>query len=176
MEHRKRGMGSIGDLFSGPAGLGDALGLDPESWGAGVDLVAAAAAGGIGVKAMRKVETYYPNMIKARAWATPLIRTGLGVGAGLGFSMTKFPGSRALALGLGVVLTADGMLDLFTIAKARLMSKGVNGIGQSDELLYGNGVNGAPIDIREESLAGAPLSIRDVSDTEQQLSDFAYLQ
>ena len=173
LEHRKRrGMGSIGDLFSGPSGIGEALGLDPQSWGMGLDIGAAAVLGVTVVKAAHFGESYYPNMIKARPWAAPLIRAAVGITAGVGFGAAKFTGSRALALGLGITLTADGMMELFNYGKAKLMSKGVNGFGE-EELLYG--VNGAPVEIREEQLAGAPLAIRDVSETEQQLQDFSYL-
>lgn len=169
MEHRrrKRGMGSIANMFDGVGeGIGDVLGLSIDT-GAAMDMLTAGAAGAAGLKVAMQIEDRYPQFIQQRAWAIPALRAALGVGAALGFAKAKFPGSRSLAMGLGVTLTASGLLDLWTVVQG-------GGVAVAAETVQGLGER--PIQISERSLNEAPLTVRDVSETEQQIQDFAYLQ
>jgi hypothetical protein len=174
VEHKKRrsymsGFGEGDDLF-GDLGIGLDLG---ENVNMGLELVGAGAVGALGVGLMDKAEDMYPAMLTKNAYVTPAIRTLLGAAAGVALSMAKFPGARALSMGLGVGLTASGLMGLKKAWDDRGMSLPTNGMGQMDdrEMLYN-----APVTITEEQLASAPLGIRDVSATEQQLQDFAFLQ
>lgn len=180
-EHRRRsgGLYDLGfdDLTGGM--VEQYLGADASL---GLEIIGAGVVGGVGMGLMEKAETYYPDMLKG-AKVTPALRTLIGATAGVVLlNYANFPGSKALGWGLGVSLAGSGALDLVkafglfgadAAAEAEAKNGGMEGVG--DEILYG--VDGAPVSIREQQLAGAPISARDVSAVEQQLQgDFAYLQ
>lgn len=180
-EHRRRsgGLYDLGfdDLTGGM--VDQYLGADASL---GLEIIGAGVVGGFGMGLMEKAETYYPDMLKG-AKVTPALRTLIGATAGVVLlNYANFPGSKALGWGLGVSLAGSGALDLVKAfglmgeeAKQEAEEKNTAdgpSDGYGDELLYG-----APVSIREQQLAGAPISARDVSAVEQQLQgDFAYLQ
>lgn len=178
VEHRRRG--GLYDLGFDDFGMG--LGMNSSL---GLEILGAGVVGGAGVGLIEMAEGYYPEMVKGK-WLTPIIRMGIGIAAGVGLlNYANFPGSKMLGWGLGTALTASGALDLKkTIgmfgAQKKVETEMKNtetapAQGVGDELLYG--VGDAPISIREQQLAGAPISARDVSAVEQQLQgDYSYLQ